>query len=280
MKSLKFLPLAFLLLFPGFSFAKSLDVEVILDLLGSDVSETSIRRFVERNHFTLDLTAGDLMDLKKAGASDDLIEFLQQREAKEGEKSEEGEVVEPESSGTYEDGGGSADYEAIYSSPGVTFGFGFGYPYYYPSYYYPSYYYPYYASYYPYYPYYCNHHGGYHYYGGGGHGGGTGVYSYWYRNNRLDGRPRATGTSSGTTMISGRISRTAPPSGSAYQVPPRSGGRPSSMGRSFSGSYHPPRSGMGTSRGMGASRGGGGFRGGGSGSRGGFHGGGGGRGRR
>src|SRR4030095_4806473 len=80
MKSLKLLPLAFLLLIPVFSYAKSIDVDVILDLLDSRVSEASIQRFVERNQFTFQLRAGDLVDLKKAGASDDLIEFLQQRD--------------------------------------------------------------------------------------------------------------------------------------------------------------------------------------------------------
>jgi hypothetical protein len=292
MKSLKLLPLAFLLLIPVFSYAKSIDVDVILDLLDSRVSEASIQRFVERNQFTFQLSAGDLVDLKKAGASDDLIEFLQQRDEQGRDEQGDGagqEELEPSGD---QHGGGAAGYEPIYSgSGGVYFGVGFGYPYdyYYP--YYPYYsYYPYYPS-YPYYPYHCSYYGG-HYHGSnyysGSHGG-TGVYSYWYGNN-ANGRPRGSrgvsSSGSGTT-ISGRITRTAPPSSMGYRSGgyrvTRPGGAPSSMGRSFSGSYHPPRSGMSggrgsVSRGMGASRGMSAGRG--SGFHGGFHGGGGGRGRR
>src|SRR4029434_7390410 len=67
-------------LFPGVLCAKPLDVEVILDLLEAGVSEESIQRYVERSHYTVDLTADDLVDLKKAGASDELIAFLQETE--------------------------------------------------------------------------------------------------------------------------------------------------------------------------------------------------------
>jgi hypothetical protein len=327
MKSLKLLSLAFLLMFPVLSYAKSIDVDVILDLLDSRVSEASIQRFVERNQFTFQLSADDLVDLKKAGASDKLIEFLQQHDEQGDQQGQGDEAVqeEMEPSGDQGDqyGGGAAGYEPLNSgSGGVYFGVGFGYPY---DYYYP--YYPYYSyysyyPYYPYYPYHCSYYGG-HYHGStyysGSHGG-TGVYSYWY-GNHANGRPRGSRdvSSSTSTMISGRITNTAPPSSSGYRsggyrvAPPsssgyrsggyrsggytsggyrvaRPGGAPSSMSRSFSGSYYAPRSGMSggrgsVSRGMSGSRGMSAGRGmsvgrGGGGFHGGFHGGGGGRGHR
>src|SRR5882672_11455310 len=80
--------------------ARPLAVGVILDLLSAGVSESSVRHYVERNHFTLDLTAENLKALKQAGASDDLIVFLQDRE-------------EPQASG---EGSGQRDSEVRGSS--------------------------------------------------------------------------------------------------------------------------------------------------------------------
>ena len=227
MKALKFLPLACLLAISGFLYAKPLDIDVILDLLDSRVSEASIQRFVERNHFTFHLAADDLMDLKKAGASDTLIEFLQQRES---EGIEEGEGTSDE----------DFDYGTTYSGSPVYMGYEFGYPYaYYSSLYYPAY-----SFYYPYYP--CTYYGGTRYYVTGQRSrSGTGVYSYWYRNHS-DGRTRFSRGSGSFPSLSGRVSRFAP-SGSASGM--NRSGRPSGPGRSSWFSHSSPRSGMGGGRG-------------------------------
>src|SRR4029077_4425914 len=71
--------------------ARPLAVGVILDLLGAGVSESSVRHYVERNHFTLELTAENLKALKQAGASDDMIAFLQDREESPGSGEESGQ---------------------------------------------------------------------------------------------------------------------------------------------------------------------------------------------
>src|SRR5258705_7540079 len=81
MRARPFLLAAFVpLLLGGAVAARPLEVGVILDLVGAGVSESSIRHYVERNHFTLDLTAGNLKALKQAGASPDLIAYLQDRQ--------------------------------------------------------------------------------------------------------------------------------------------------------------------------------------------------------
>jgi hypothetical protein len=249
MKRYFILSLGMLLAIGTCALAKMIDVDVILDLLNSHVSESSIERFVERNQFAINLTADDLIDLKKAGASDQLIEFLQEKEAGQTGAEQEGTQTSP-SSGTEEEGYSGA---AAYSSPGVSvgfgIGFGFGYPYaYYPGYYYPGYY-PYYSAYYPYYPYPCHYNGTGGYYHGGNSG--TGVYSYWYR-NQAQGRTTSTGSSGGSTInsLSGRVLRTAPASPSAPQV---SGGRGTvvSQGHSVSAPtrvYHGGATGTGASR--------------------------------
>jgi hypothetical protein len=140
-----------LLLGGGNVAARPLDSGVILDLLGAGVSESSVRHYVERNHFTLDLTADDLKALKQAGASDDLISFLQDREELQvsgegsgrrdsqvtGSSGDEGEYDGEEASP--EDGG---DYDVGYYSPGYSYGY-YGYaPVYYSPFYYDPYYYP------------------------------------------------------------------------------------------------------------------------------------------
>ena len=254
MKRLLLLPVAILFLFSGTLFAAPLDVDVILDLLDAGVSEPSIQRFVERNHYTIQLTADDLVALKKAGASDWLIEFLQETEGAAGTQAEGETQTAPatidESDGTVE----AATYDSPDVYVGFGFGIGFGYPYYYYPYYYPSYYYPAYPFYSPY-P--CG--SGYYpgYYPGGTSG--TGVYSYWYR-NQAGPKPRpstgAGGTS--TTNLSGRVLRSAPTTGTTPQV---IGGASSTSARqSLSTPSHTARGGNGgvrSSQGSGASRGGG-----------------------
>ena len=69
-----------LFLVPAVCQARPLDVNVIVGLLDAGVSDTSIQRYVERNGFSFDLSAEDLVALKKAGATDGLIAFLQDRE--------------------------------------------------------------------------------------------------------------------------------------------------------------------------------------------------------
>src|SRR5262249_1468155 len=207
-----------LVLLVGFSTpvsARPLDVSVILDLINAGVSESSIHRYGQRNPFTFELAADDLKELKKAGASDQLIEFLQDTEEQPETAPEATTDQAPgEAGGTMEYSNeepqtSTADYGVAYASPSVTFGFGFGYPYYYSSFYYP--YYPaYYPSYYPYY--YPCHYYAYYGYGSGAHG--TGVYSYWYQNQRMTG-PR-TGTaphSAGGTVTSPRLSYPTPGGG-------------------------------------------------------------------
>ncbi|MCI0657277.1 MAG: hypothetical protein L0170_09430 [Acidobacteria bacterium] len=226
MKRLFLLPVVMLFLFPGISLAKPIDVEVILDLLDAGVSEASIQRFVGSNRYTVQLTAEDLVNLKKAGASDELIEFLQETEEAPSPQAEEETHTAPSTTYESDDTVGAVTY----SSPDVYFGFGvgigFGYPYY-SSYYYP--YYPYYYSgyYYPAYPIYSPYPCGSGYYPGYYPGGtsGTGVYSYWYR-NQAGAKPRPTGGVGVTSTAStGNVLRTAPSPGSAPQV---TGGRSSS----------------------------------------------------
>jgi len=232
-----FLPLvALLFTFSGPLLAKPLDMDTVLDLLNSGVSEVSIQRFVQRNHFTFHLTADDLKDLKKAGASDQFIEFLQDRE---GESSASGQAESESWPTEYEAEG--ADYDVAYASPDVYLGFGFGYPYYYPAYYYPGY-----AFYYPYPCHYDG--GGHHVITGGGSRSGTGVYSYWYRNH-TSGRPNPSRGTGGpaTTTLTGRILRTPSTSGS---VPGVSGSRISSPSRHFA-----PASPRTSAGGMGGARG-------------------------
>jgi len=203
-----------LLLVPATSLAKPLDTGVVLELLDAGVSDVSIQRYVQRNQFTFDLTAGDLKALKKAGASDSLISFLQDREEgvlsgdqKEQTRPAEGQGEEYDS-GSY----GVAAYAPYYS-----FGFSYGYPYYYSDFYYP-YYYPYYG--YPYYSY------GYNYpYYGSGHGGrGSGVVSYWHdgHSGRGGSRPPASASppppSRGSShQGGGRLSSPPPSRGSSHQ---------------------------------------------------------------
>ena len=252
MKNLVLL-LAVLFAIAGPVSAKSQDIDAILDLLDSRVSESSIRRFVERNHFTFQLTADNLIDLKKAGASDEFIEFIQERE-------EDSSSEEAQTQGSKEKDAESSDYAVSYGSPDVYlgFGFGFGYPYYSYPYYYSSYYYPGYPIYYP-----CP------YYGGGstvivgGGNGGTGVYSYWHQ-NQARGKPRpSSGTAASSTTISGRVLKTAPAPGSAPRVTTNRGS--SSSRQSVSPPTRPSQGGRGGGHGVrnGGSRGGS-FHGGGS----------------
>jgi hypothetical protein len=150
---------------------RNIDVSVVLDLLDAGVSDRAIERYVEKNEFAFDLSSRDLKDLKKAGASDDLIEFLQGREDDEyGDAEEYGQEY------------GVSSYPPSYYSYGLYY----GYPYYYSGLYYP-YYYPYYygpSFNYSYrYPYY-----------GGRRSSGSGVVSHWYRNR--------SGGSTGTTTRS------------------------------------------------------------------------------
>jgi hypothetical protein len=254
MKRLFSLSVVLLTLFAGSVFAKPLDVEVILDLLDAGISEDSIQRFVERNQYTVQLTAGDLVDLKKAGASDELIAFLQETEGASSAQAEGETQTSP--SGSYESD--EAVNAVEYSSPDVYFGFGvgigFGYPYYYSPYYYPGYYYPgyYYPAYPIYSPYPCgnvNYPG---YYPGGTSG--TGVYSYWYR-NQTGPKPRPVNGVGGstTTNLSGRVLRSAPSPGAAPQV---SGGRNSTVTSRQSVSTHPRPSRYGNAGVHGSSQGG------------------------
>ena len=76
MKTMLLALAALFLLAPAVSRAGTLDTGVILELLDAGVSDVSIQRYVQRNHFTFDLSSQDLKALKKAGASDDLIGFL------------------------------------------------------------------------------------------------------------------------------------------------------------------------------------------------------------
>ena len=143
--------------------ARPLHVGVILDLLGAGVSESSVRHYVERNHFTLDLTAENLKALKQAGASDDLIVFLQDREEPQasGEGSGQKDSDVTGSSGDEDEYNGEdvsseekGDYGVGYYSPGYSYGFyGYG-PAYYSPYYYDPYYYPYSFQFSYYHPYY------------------------------------------------------------------------------------------------------------------------------
>ncbi len=199
----KILPVlaALLFLLPAVSWAKPVDVGVVLGLLDAGVSDASIQRYVQRNHLTFDLSAEDLEALKKAGASDSLIAFLQDRE----EGAPEGQTQPaPESTGggyaeSYQ-AGDYGDYGVASYVPSYSFGLYFGYPYYYSGFYYP-YYYPYYypsyygGYYYPYYGYHYPYHGHYYPYYGGGRGSGTGVVSYWYggHGGRGTSRPPASG---------------------------------------------------------------------------------------
>ena len=80
MKTMLLVLAALLLLAPATSLAGPLDTGVILELLDAGVSDVSIQRYVQRNHFTFDLSSQDLKALKRAGASDALIGFLQDRE--------------------------------------------------------------------------------------------------------------------------------------------------------------------------------------------------------
>jgi len=174
--------------------AKPLEIGVVLDLLDARVSGPAIRHYVERNRFTFDLSADDLKALKKAGASDDLVAFLQSRE--EGQNpalSVEGRAKIDERSGSKVRGEGDeavgeddeygttaeGDYGVAYSSPDYAYDFYYAYPTYYPTFYYPYYYYPSYfhlSAYYPSYSFRTR--------GSGVHlGSGSGVYSYWYRNH-------------------------------------------------------------------------------------------------
>ena len=246
MKRLLLLPVVMLFVFPGISLAKPIDVDVILDLLDAGVSEASIQRFVEGNRYTVHLTAEDLVNLKKAGASNELIEFLQETEEAPSPQAEEETQTAP--SMTYESEPGDTVGAVTYSSPdvyvGFGFGIGFGYPYYYSPYYYPYYYSGYYYPAYPIYsPYPCG--SGYYpgYYPGGSSG--TGVYSYWY-GNQAGAKPRPTSGVGGTsTTSSGHVLRTAPSPGSAPQV---TGGRSSSASRQTVST--PPRSSQGGASGV------------------------------
>jgi hypothetical protein len=179
------------LLLPATALAGLLPVDVILGLLDAGVSDLSIQRYVERNKFTFDLKAEDLQALKKAGASDGLISFLQDRE--EGVPSGMTESESQPSKGSGEEPGyvlesPPADYGVSSYAPAYSFGLYFGYPaysgYYYP-YNYPYYYPYYYPSYYhPYYPH------SHYYYGGGYHRGGSGVVSYWHHGHSGRGTAR------------------------------------------------------------------------------------------
>jgi hypothetical protein len=156
---------ALFLFSPAFAADRNIDVSVVLDLLDAGVSDRAIERYVEKNEFAFELSSRDLKDLKEAGASDELIEFLQGRE---------------------DDKYGDAEEYGVSSyPPSYSYGLYYGYPYYYSGFYYP--YYPYYYG--PYfnysyrYPYY-----------GGRRSGGSGVVSHWYRNR--------SGGSTGTTTRS------------------------------------------------------------------------------
>jgi len=192
MKKMLLVLAAVLLVSPATSPAAPLDAGVILELLDAGVSDASIQRYVQRNQFTFDLSAGDLKALKKAGASDSLISFLQDREGgvPPGDPNDQ---TRPSDMSREDEGYYSGGYGVTTYSPYYYFGFSYGYPYYYADYYYP-YYYPYYG--YPYYgyPYYY----GYNYpYYGSGHGGhGSGVVSHWYNGHsgRGGSRPPASGS--------------------------------------------------------------------------------------
>jgi len=231
-KRLSFLLFAILLVIATPLAANEGDIDTLLDLLDAGVSEASIQRYVEKSQLTFQLSAKDLVELKKAGASDTLIEYLQGRDVEILPESES-VVIEPEDAQTQpieeevtEAGGTST---VVYDSPNVTFGFGigfgFGYPHFYSAYYSPYYYYPYYHPYhYPYYSAYPYHPSYPCYYGStvvgpGGRSAGTGVYSYWY-DNQVSGRPTPTrepGASS-SAALSGRVLRTAPPPATAPAV--------------------------------------------------------------
>jgi uncharacterized membrane protein YgcG len=220
-----------LFLVPAVCQARPLDVGVVVGLLDAGVSDTSIQRYVERNGFSFDLSAEDLVALKKAGASDALIAFLQDREG--GSPPATSRDRAESSQGTSE----TMEYGVTSAVPSYSFGIYYGYPYYYDSwsyspysYYGSNYYYPYYGSGY-YYPYYGYNH--YPYYGGGHGGSGSGVVSYWHNNQP------------------GRGSARPPASGSPPSVAPRgspSGGR---------GGGHSGGSGGGRSGGSGGGRSGG-----------------------
>jgi len=193
MKRLLF-PLVLLIGVAGTVFAQPLGIEVVLNLLDSRVSEASIRRFIDRNQYTFEISAEDLIELKKAGASDELIEFLQDREDQEVSTGDGG--TQPQASP--ED---VAEYTEADVYSGLEFGIG-GYPFCsYPGAYYPSY-----PSNYPYpryndpvvvVP------------------GGTGVYSHWHRNQVAErSRSSRESGSSSAPGLSGRALRTAPSSGS------------------------------------------------------------------
>jgi len=155
---------------------RNIDVSVVLDLLDAGVSDASIERYVEKNDFIFELSSRDLKDLKKAGASDALVEFLQSREEEE--------------YGDDAEGYGVTAYPPSYYSYGLYY----GYPYYSSGFYYP-YYYPYYYGPYFHYSY------GYPYYGGRRSGGGSGVVSHWYRN-----RSGSTGTTTRSSPSRGSSS--------------------------------------------------------------------------
>src|SRR5713101_5901106 len=130
--------------------AKPLDIGVVLDLLDARVSEPSIRHYVERNRFSFDLSADDLKALKKAGASDDLVAFLQSREGGQNSAlSVDGRAKTDERSGRQVEGEGDeavgeddeygttaeGDYGVAYSSPGYAYDSYYAYPTYYPTFY-------------------------------------------------------------------------------------------------------------------------------------------------
>jgi len=178
---------ALLLLAPATSLASPLDTGVILDLLDAGVSDLSIQRYVQRNHFTFDLASQDLKALKRAGASDALIGFLQDRE--EGALSPAQEEQTRPSDLSRDDEEYGEGYDSGYYGVSTYAPYYYGYPYYYSGFYYP-YYYPYYGPYYDSYVYPCPDYGG-------GHGGrGSGVVSYWYHNQSVRGssRPPASGS--------------------------------------------------------------------------------------
>jgi len=188
-----------LFLVPAVYQARPLDVDVVVGLLDAGVSDISIQRYVERNGFSFDFSAEDLVALKKAGASDALIAFLQDRE--EGSTSRTFRDRAESSQGTSEQREGSGppvieDYGVTRAVPSYSLGISFGYPYYYDPWYYSPYYsYPYYGSAY-YYPYYGYHHypyygsGYYPYYGGGYGRSGSGVVSYWHNGHSGRGGAR------------------------------------------------------------------------------------------
>jgi len=183
MKTMLLALAALFLLAPATSLAGPLDTDVILELLDAGVSDVSIQRYVQRNHFTFDLSAQDLMALKGAGASDSLIGFLQDREEGAPSLAQE-EQARPSDSSQDDEEYGEGYYGVSTYAP-YYYGYGYGYPYYYSGFYYP-YYYPYYNPYYSY-P----------YYDGGRGGRGSGVVSYWYdsHSGRSSSRPSASGSS-------------------------------------------------------------------------------------